>query len=96
MTVLDYIHPYPPGGLYGGGIWMREETWYVELSLSYINSHYIALCWSCITAGARYISISSYQASRDDELSFVRGAVVKVLKKYIDGWWLVRYANINN
>ena len=45
------------------------------------------------TAGARYISISSYQASRDDELSFVRGAVVKVLKKYIDGWWLVRYAN---
>lgn len=43
-------------------------------------------------AGARYISVSSYQASRDDELSFVRGAIVKVLKKYIDGWWLVRYA----
>lgn len=50
------------------------------------------ICWYCVSAGARYISISSYQASRDDELSFVRGAVVKVLKKYIDGWWLVRYA----
>ena len=58
-----------------------------------INLNYVALWWSCVTAGARYISISSYQASRDDELSFVRGAVVKVLKKYIDGWWLVRYAN---
>ena len=40
--------------------------------------------------GARYVSISSYQASRDDELSFVRGAVVRVIKKYVDGWWLVR------
>ena len=40
--------------------------------------------------GTRYISISAYQASRDDELSFVRGAVVKVLKKFVDGWWLVR------
>ena len=54
----------------------------------------IYIRWYCVTAGARYISISSYQASRDDELSFVKGAVVKVLKKYIDGWWLVRYADI--
>ncbi len=34
--------------------------------------------------------MSAYQASREDELSFVRGAVVKVLKKFVDGWWLVR------
>lgn len=40
--------------------------------------------------GARYISISNYQASREDELSFVRGAIVKVINKYVDGWWLVR------
>ena len=45
------------------------------------------------TVGARFISVTSYQASRDDELSFVRGAIVQVLKKYIDGWWLVRYAS---
>lgn len=44
--------------------------------------------------GTRYISISAYQASRDDELSFVRGAVVKVLKKFVDGWWLVRSVRI--
>lgn len=40
--------------------------------------------------GTRYISISAYQASREDELSFVRGAVVRVQKKFVDGWWLVR------
>ena len=43
-----------------------------------------------IAVGVRYISISKYQSSREDELSFVRGAVVKVIKKYVDGWWLVR------
>ena len=44
-----------------------------------------------LTVGARYVSISSYQSSRDDELSFVRGAVVRVVKKHADGWWFVRY-----
>ncbi len=44
-----------------------------------------------LTVGSRHISMSSYQASRDDELSFVKGAVVRVTKKYGDGWWLVRY-----
>lgn len=43
------------------------------------------------TVGARYISKSAYQASRDDELSFVSGAIVRLIKKYADGWWLVRY-----
>ena len=41
--------------------------------------------------GARYISTSDYKATRDDEHSFVTGAVVKLLKKHIDGWWLVGY-----
>lgn len=44
-----------------------------------------------IVVGARYISMSAYQASRDDELSFVRGAIVRLIKKHVDGWWLVRY-----
>ena len=43
------------------------------------------------SVGARYISVSAYQASRDDEVSFVKGAIVKLIKKYADGWWLVRY-----
>ncbi len=53
----------------------------------------IPLCVSIPIVGARYISMSSYQASRDDELSFVKGAVIRVLKQYVDGWWLVRYVN---
>ena len=40
--------------------------------------------------GARYISISDYKAARDDEHSFVTGAVVKLVKKHVDGWWVVR------
>ena len=38
--------------------------------------------------------MSAYQASRDDEISFVSGAIVRLIKKYADGWWLVRYASI--
>eukprot|EP00731_Ephydatia_muelleri_P023390 Em0015g973a len=41
--------------------------------------------------GARYISTSDYKATRDDEHSFVTGAVVKLVKKHVDGWWVVRY-----
>ncbi|CAI8044018.1 Neutrophil cytosol factor 1, partial [Geodia barretti] len=46
---------------------------------------------SSMRVGARYISLSAYQASRDDEISFVSGAIVKLIKKYADGWWLIRY-----
>ena len=60
-----------------GGYISQEQ--HISLNLSFFSA-----------VGARYVSISSYQASRDDELSFVRGAVVKVIKKYVDGWWLVR------
>ena len=40
--------------------------------------------------GARYIAKSPYKAKRKDELSFAQGAIVKVLKQNMDGWWLVR------
>lgn len=56
---------------------------------------YIIIAILFVLVGTRYISMSAYQASRDDELSFVRGAVVKVLKKYVDGWWLVRYVTVD-
>ena len=40
--------------------------------------------------------MSAYQASRDDEISFVSGAIVRLIKKYADGWWLVRYIIIHD
>jgi hypothetical protein len=49
---------------------------------------------SSMRVGARYISVSAYQASRDDEVSFVKGAIVRLIKKYADGWWLVRYVYV--
>ena len=47
-----------------------------------------------LVVGSRYISMSAYQASRDDEISFVKGAIVRLIKKYADGWWLVRYVPV--
>lgn len=44
-----------------------------------------------IAAGARYISTLSYKAARDDEISFASGAIVRIIRKYIDGWWLAKY-----
>ena len=41
--------------------------------------------------GARYISTSQYKAKQEDEISFMTGSIVRVIKKYIDGWWLVKY-----
>ena len=38
-----------------------------------------------------YISIKSYQAKADDELSFDADVMLKVVEKTLDGWWLVRY-----
>ncbi len=37
------------------------------------------------------MSTAAYTAKRDDELSFLLGSIVRVVKKYIDGWWLVKY-----
>ena len=37
-----------------------------------------------------YMSIKSYQAKADDELSFDADVMLKVVEKTSDGWWLVR------
>lgn len=34
--------------------------------------------------------MDNYEAEEDDEISFKRGAIVDVLQKSMDGWWLVR------
>lgn len=37
-----------------------------------------------------YMSIKSYKARADDELSFDVDVMLKVVEKTLDGWWLVR------
>uniref|UniRef100_A0A3B4B9L3 SH3 domain-containing protein n=1 Tax=Periophthalmus magnuspinnatus TaxID=409849 RepID=A0A3B4B9L3_9GOBI len=41
--------------------------------------------------GMLYIAIKSYKATKDDEITVSISAVVEVLKKPENGWWLVRY-----
>ncbi|XP_062913499.1 NADPH oxidase organizer 1-like [Mobula hypostoma] len=40
---------------------------------------------------SQYHAIQSYEAKNEDELSMHVGAMVEVLKKSTDGWWLARY-----
>ena len=68
------------------------------LDLRKVKSHYWKLLDEVIVknylfrrkVGARFMSTSDYKATRDDEHSFVTGAVVKLVKKHIDGWWVVK------
>ncbi|XP_037648455.1 uncharacterized protein LOC119501850 [Sebastes umbrosus] len=39
-----------------------------------------------------YIAVKSYKATKDDEISVAIGAVVEVLQKSDNGWWLIRYS----
>ncbi|XP_072299506.1 NADPH oxidase organizer 1a [Eucyclogobius newberryi] len=41
--------------------------------------------------GTLYTAIKKYKATKDDEISVVMGAVVEILQKTDNGWWLVRY-----
>jgi len=34
--------------------------------------------------------VDNYQAEEEDEISFKKGAVMEVLKKSFDGWWVVK------
>ena len=34
--------------------------------------------------------MDNYEAEEDDEISFKRGAVVDVLQKSLDGWWMIK------
>ncbi|XP_074513319.1 NADPH oxidase organizer 1-like [Sebastes fasciatus] len=42
--------------------------------------------------GMLYIAVKSYKATKDDEISVAIGAVVEVLQKSDNGWWLIRYS----
>ncbi|PIK34910.1 putative SH3 and PX domain-containing protein 2A isoform X4 [Apostichopus japonicus] len=52
---------------------------------------HFAFWLSLIPLDEKYITNSPYQADQDDEVSFETGAVVTVVKKSLDGWWLVKY-----
>lgn len=34
--------------------------------------------------------MDDYEAEEDDEISFRRGAVIDVLQKSLDGWWMIK------
>lgn len=38
----------------------------------------------------QYLCTEEFQAQGPDELSMERGAVVDVIEKNLEGWWLVR------
>ncbi|XP_026181241.1 NADPH oxidase organizer 1a [Mastacembelus armatus] len=41
--------------------------------------------------GMLYTAVKNYKATKDDEVTVTIGAVVKVLQKSDNGWWLIRY-----
>lgn len=41
--------------------------------------------------GSRYTAIKNYTATKNDEITVNIGAVVEVLQKSDNGWWLIRY-----
>ncbi|XP_073350557.1 NADPH oxidase organizer 1a [Pagrus major] len=41
--------------------------------------------------GMLYTAVKSYKAAKDDEISVTIGAVVELLQKSENGWWLIRY-----
>lgn len=46
------------------------------------------------STGLLYTAVKSYKSTKFDEISVNIGAVVEVLQKSDNGWWLVRYQNI--
>lgn len=38
-----------------------------------------------------YTAVKSYKAAKHDEITVAIGAVVEVLQKSDNGWWLIRY-----
>lgn len=46
------------------------------------------------SSGVLYCATRSYTSMKGDEVSVKIGAVVEVLQKSDDGWWLIRYFNL--
>lgn len=39
-----------------------------------------------------YTATKNYKATKDDEITVTMGAVVEVIQKSENGWWLIRYS----
>ena len=50
----------------------------------------------CVNAAdvEQYYSVDNYTAEEEDEISFKKGVVVDVLKKSLDGWWVVKLDSV--
>lgn len=44
----------------------------------------------CFCAGEFFVTISSYTAEQEDEISLQSGEVIEVIHRLLDGWWVVR------
>lgn len=44
-----------------------------------------------MTSGMLYVAVKSYKATKGDEATVAIGAVVEVLQRSENGWWLIRY-----
>ncbi len=44
-----------------------------------------------LISGEPFLTLEAYEAEGDDELSFDKGAIVDVLHKHLDGWWVARW-----
>ncbi|GCB65611.1 NADPH oxidase organizer 1b [Scyliorhinus torazame] len=78
------------------GWWLVEND---EKQLAWFPAPYLKKCFGCVPSNAsiietsecQYYVVKSYEAKDEDELSMHVGAMVEVLKKSSDGWWLIRY-----
>ena len=39
----------------------------------------------------KYITMASYTAEENDEISFPAGVVIMVIYKSLTGWWMIKY-----
>ena len=44
----------------------------------------------CIFTEEQYLCTEEFKPQGDDELALERGAVVEVIEKNLEGWWVVR------
>uniref|UniRef100_UPI00398EF639 NADPH oxidase organizer 1-like isoform X1 n=1 Tax=Pristiophorus japonicus TaxID=55135 RepID=UPI00398EF639 len=87
--IVDVITKNPSGW------WLVEND---EKQLAWFPAPYLKKCLnsapSIINSEAdddQYYAVKSYEAKDDDELSMHVGVIVEVLKKFSDGWWIIRY-----
>uniref|UniRef100_UPI00398EBBBB NADPH oxidase organizer 1-like n=1 Tax=Pristiophorus japonicus TaxID=55135 RepID=UPI00398EBBBB len=77
------------------GWWLVENE---EKQLAWFPAPYLKKCLNSApsiinneTDDYQYYAVKSYEAKDDDELSIHVGVIVEVLKKFSDGWWIIRY-----